>query len=72
MSEDDDISLGPLTQASLNEFAEVIIGGTVSIPIIFYFFHSISPEHAQGFNLAFIAMPMVMEKMPFGNFFGAI
>jgi len=37
MSEDDDIALGPLSQASLNEFAEVVIGGTISIPIIFYF-----------------------------------
>lgn len=72
MSEKDDIALGPLTQASLNEFAEVIIGGTISIPIIFYFFGTLKPEHAQGFNLAFIAMPAVMEKMLFGNLFGAI
>jgi SNF family Na+-dependent transporter len=61
-----------MTQASLNEFAEVIIGATISIPIIFYFFQTLQPEHVQGFNLAFIAMPMVMEKMPFGNFLGAI
>lgn len=72
LSDKDDISLGPMTQASLNEFAEVIIGATISIPIIFYFFQTLQPEHVQGFNLAFIAMPMVMEKMPFGNFFGAI
>jgi len=38
LSDEDDISLGPMTQASINEFAEVIIGATISIPIIFLIF----------------------------------
>ncbi len=72
LREEDDIALGPLTQTSLNEFAEVIIGGTIAIPVIFYFMGSIQPEMMEGYNIAFIAMPMVLEKMAFGSVFGAL
>ena len=72
LREEDDIALGPLTQTSINEFAEVIIGGTIAIPVIFYFTGSLQPEMLEGYNIAFIAMPMVLEKVAFGNFFGML
>jgi SNF family Na+-dependent transporter len=72
LTEKDDIAVGPLSQASLNEFVEVIIGSSIAIPAIFFFMGSISNQDMQGFNLAFTAMPMVMEKMVFGKIFGAI
>lgn len=72
LREEDDIALGPLTQTSINEFAEVIIGGTIAIPVILFFSGTIKPEMMEGYNIAFIAMPMVLEKMTFGNFFGTL
>jgi SNF family Na+-dependent transporter len=72
LKEDDDIALGPLTQSSINEFAEVIIGGTIAIPVIFYYMGGIRPQMMEGYNIAFIAMPMVLEKMSFGGLFGAL
>lgn len=72
LREEDDIALGPLTQTSINEFAEVIIGGTIAIPVILFFSGTIKPEMMEGYNIAFIAMPMVLEKMAFGNFFGTL
>jgi len=72
LREEDDIALGPLTQTSINEFAEVIIGGTIAIPVIFFFSGTIKPEMMEGYNIAFIAMPMVLEKMAFGSIFGAL
>lgn len=72
LREEDDIALGPLTQTSINEFAEVIIGGTIAIPVILYFSGTIKPEMMEGYNIAFIAMPMVLEKMAFGSLFGSL
>jgi len=72
MGKDDDVAQGPVIQTLLNEICEVIFGGCIAIPAIFFFFGSISPQMTEGYNLAFIAMPKVMESMPGGRAFGVI
>jgi SNF family Na+-dependent transporter len=70
-----DIALSGLATASLNEFAEVIIGGSIAIPVAVAFFGlTTTTEIAQGgaFNLGFVSMPIIFQKIPFGEFFGFI
>lgn len=69
-----DIALSGLGTASLNEFAEVILGGTIAIPIAVAFFGlTQTQEIAQGgaFNLGIVSMGVIFTKMgTFGNFLG--
>lgn len=70
-----DIALTGLTTSMTNEFAEVILGGSIAIPIAVAFFGINQTEAiAQGgsFDLGFVAMPIIFQKMPFGSFFGTI
>ncbi|KUK08513.1 MAG: Transporter [Caldanaerobacter subterraneus] len=67
---DEDIVLSATTTVFLNEFAEVILGGTIAIPIAYTF---LGPEGiAAGVGLSFIALPNVFRMMPGGQFFGAL
>lgn len=71
----DDITLTGLTTSMTNEFAEVILGGSIAIPIAVAFFGVAQTEViAKGgsFDLGFVAMPIVFQKMPFGGFFGML
>ena len=72
LREHEDVALGPLTQTSLNEFFEVIIGGSIAIPVVIALTGEISSVYLQGYNLAFSAMPMVIEQIHFGSSFGVI
>jgi len=67
LKENDDVALGPLTQTSINECFEVIIGGSIAIPIIIALTGEISSIYLEGYNLAFSAMPMVFEEIYLGN-----
>lgn len=69
----DDIALSGLTTAATNEFAEVILGGSIAIPLAVAFFGvATTTAMAQGgaFDLGFASMPLVFEKIPFGQMFG--
>ena len=68
---EDDVALSGLATVSLNEFAEVILGGSIAIPIAFAY---LGPEKAiaGGVGLAYIALPNVFMNMPGGQLFGAI
>ncbi|WP_290662820.1 sodium-dependent transporter [Ignavibacterium sp.] len=71
----DDIALSALTTASTNEFAEVILGASIAIPVAVAFFGlDMTKEIAQGgaFNLGFVAMPAIFGSahLPFGEIFG--
>jgi SNF family Na+-dependent transporter len=71
----DDIVLSGLTTAATNEFAEVILGGTIAIPVAVAFFGvATTTQIAAGgaFDLGFVSMPLIFEKIPFGPFFGFI
>ena len=72
LNENDDVALGPLTTSSINEFIEVVIGATITIVPMFFYVGYLSINDTEGFNLAFTAMPLVTEKMPFGQLFGFI
>lgn len=66
----DDVALSGLTAVSINEFAEVILGASIVIPAAFVFFgpasiHSIAASGA--FNLGFITMPLIFQKIVGGG-----
>jgi len=67
LRKNDDVALSGLSSISINEFMEVIIGASIAIPAAFVFFGPVgAQEIATGgaFNLGFVTMPMVFDKMP--------
>lgn len=69
----DDVALSGLTAVSTNEFAEVIIGGSIIIPAAFVFFGPIGIQEVAksgAFNLGFVTMPLIFLKIPLGALFG--
>ncbi len=69
----DDITLSGLSTSTTNEFAEVVLGGSIAIPIAVAFFGiTTTTAMAKGgaFDLGFASMPLVFERIPFGEFFG--
>ncbi len=73
LKEKDDIALGSVATSSLNEFAEVILGGSIAIPIAVAFFGlTQTQEIAAGgsFNLGFVSLPLIFQHLPFGQFLG--
>lgn len=72
LTKKDDVALSGLSAASANEVAEVILGGSIVIPAAFAFFGPATSQIAAGgaFNLGFVTMPLVMQKIAFGNIFG--
>jgi len=73
LSKGDDVVLSGLSAASINEVAEVIIGGSIIIPVAFVFF---GPTDIQAivqsgtFNLGFVTMPLAVNHMPLSALFG--
>ncbi len=73
LSKGDDVVLSGLTAAGTNELAEVILGASIIIPAAFVFF---GPEDIQSiarsgvFNLGFVTMPLVLNKLPLAFIFG--
>ncbi len=74
LRENDDIALTGLATGSVNEFAEVVLGGTLAIPAAVAFFGiERTQELAQSsFDLAFAVMPSLFQQIPGGQFFGAM
>ena len=71
----DDIVLSGLSTSATNEFAEVILGGSIAIPAAVAFFGvAMTTQIAQAgsFDLGFVSMPLIFEQIPFGSFFGFI
>lgn len=67
---DDDLVLSNLTAISANEFAEVGLGGLISIPAAYAFLGAAGIAGQSIFGLGFNVIPLVFMKMPFGNLFG--
>lgn len=68
-----DIALSSLTASSMNEFAEVILGGSIVIPAAVCFFGVQGAQDATNggiFGLGFITMPQIFNRIPFGEMFG--
>ena len=68
----DDVALSSMTAASGNGFAEVCIGGMVTIPIAFAVLGPARVNEVSNslFSLGFIALPNVFAEMWMGQFFG--
>jgi neurotransmitter:Na+ symporter, NSS family len=73
LKKDDDIITSGLAASSANEFAEVVLGGSIVITAAFIFF---GPDQIKGiadsgaFNLGFVTMPQIFNKIPLGAVFG--
>lgn len=73
--ENDDVTLNGLTVSSINGFTELILGGTIAIPLAVTFFGLAGTEQIAregSFNLGFVALPIIFQKIPFGQLFGAM
>ncbi len=69
----DDIALNGLAGASVNEFAEVILGASIGIVASVIFFGveaTMQIAHEGAFNLGFMALPAIFANIPLGMFFG--
>ncbi len=72
---DDDIVASGLAAASLNEVAEVILGGSIAIPAAVAFFgvmNAQSVAQSGAFNLAFVTLPALFSHLTGGDFIGFI
>ncbi len=72
---DQDITLNGLTTAMTNEFAEVVLGGTLAIPAAVAFFGLAETQLiAQGgaFDLGFQSLPVIFQQIALGQFFGTL
>ncbi|NPA52646.1 MAG: sodium:calcium symporter [Aquificae bacterium] len=68
-----DVALNALATASVNEFAEVVLGASIAITASVIFFGAVATKQiAQegAFSLGFIALPAIFANTPFGEFFG--
>jgi len=73
LTKNDDVALSGLTAAATNEVAEVILGGSIVIPAAVAFFGPTGiAKIAKGgaFNLGFVTMPLVLQKVAFGEILG--
>ncbi|MAT39372.1 MAG: sodium:calcium symporter [Ectothiorhodospiraceae bacterium] len=71
----DDIALSGLTTASTNGFVEIVLGGSIAIPVaVAYFGVAMTQDIAAGgtFNIGFVSMPVIFDKMPAGGVFGSL
>ncbi len=71
----DDVVLSGLTASATNELAEVILGGSIIIPAAFVFFGPVdikSIAQSGVFNLGFVTMPLVLNKLPLPMLFGFV
>jgi NSS family neurotransmitter:Na+ symporter len=69
----DDVTLSGLTAVSMNETAEVVLGGSIVIPAAFMFFGPVAIATIAGsgaFNLGFVTMPLIFSHMPLSQVFG--
>ena len=75
IKKDEDIVASGLSAASLNELAEVILGGSIAIPAAVAFFgvlNATSIASSGAFNLAFVTLPAIFSNLTGGDFLGFI
>ncbi len=75
ISRNDDVVLTGLATTSANEFAEIILGGSLAIPAAAAFFGVASAQiiASQGsFYLGFTSIPAIFGFLPAGNILGAL
>lgn len=75
LTKKDDVVLSGLGTSSTNAFAEVVLGGSIAIPVTVAFFGLQQTQEiaASGsFDLGFFAMPLIFQKFPLGQLFGTL
>ncbi|WP_456431574.1 sodium-dependent transporter [Thermosulfuriphilus sp.] len=73
LKKNDDLTLSALTASSLNEMAEVVLGGSIAIPAAAAFFGATAAQviaSSGAFNLAFVSLPAIFANIPLGQIFG--
>ena len=73
LTKKDDIALSGIATAATNETAEVVLGGSLAIPAVVAFFGvtgAVAIAKGGGFDLGFIAMPLVFNQLPGGATMG--
>jgi SNF family Na+-dependent transporter len=68
----DDVVLSGLSASSANEFCEVALGGMITVPAAFVFLGAAGVAGQGTFALGFKVLPLVLSKMPWPAFFGAV
>ncbi|MEE2703414.1 MAG: sodium:calcium symporter [Myxococcota bacterium] len=71
---DDDVALAGLSTASLNEFAEIVLGGTIAITAAVVFFGVTATQEiaSSTFDLGFQSMAVIFQQLPAGNLVGGV
>ncbi len=72
LKKDDDIVLSGLAATSANEFAEISLGGLITIPAAVAFLGVAGVAGMGTFGLGFNVLPLVFSQMPGGALFGAL
>ena len=75
LEENDDVALTGMSTVGLNEFAEVVLGGTIAITAAVAFFGIEGTQAiAKGgtFDLGFQAMPIILQQLPGGPLIGSV
>ncbi|HEU4401058.1 MAG TPA: sodium-dependent transporter [Candidatus Polarisedimenticolia bacterium] len=73
LKKNDDLALTGLTTSVTNEFAEVILGGSIAIPVAVAYFGLAETQNiaaAGSFDLGFQSMPIIFQRLPLGHLFG--
>lgn len=70
LKKDDDIVASAMTTVSLNELAEVILGGSIAIPITYAFMGV--EGLSSGVGLSFISLPNIFRSMDGGRLLGTL
>ena len=75
LKDKDDVALNGLSTGFTNEFAEVILGSAIAIPVAVLFFglaETVDIAKGGSFNLGFVSMSVIFNHIEFGSFFGFI
>lgn len=69
----DDVALTGLTTTATNEFAEIVLGGSIAIPVaVAYFGVERVASIGGSFDLGFVTLPIIFTKIPLGQLFGGL
>jgi len=75
LRKDDDVALSGLTSLSINELVEIVLAGTLVLPMAIIFFgpHATTATAQQhAFSLGFMTLPIIFGQLPHGDLLGAL
>jgi SNF family Na+-dependent transporter len=74
LTDNDDIALTGLATTATNEFAEVVLGGTLAIPaaVVFFGLERTQELARNSYDMAFAVMPALFQQLPGGQLFGTL